>query len=69
VTKYIAMIVLNLAAPKAGAKRELLFNKPASVSMVLMTVSLETSIVLHLGESIDIYGVCVQHDSVLIELY
>jgi hypothetical protein len=31
VAKYIAMIIINLAAPKAGAKRELLFNKPASV--------------------------------------
>ncbi len=30
VTKCIAMIVINLVAPKAGAKLELLFNKPGS---------------------------------------
>ncbi len=29
-TKNIANIVINLVVPKAGAKRELLFNKPAS---------------------------------------
>jgi hypothetical protein len=27
--KYIATIVINLMTPKAAAKRELLFNKPA----------------------------------------
>ncbi len=32
-TKYIAMIVINLVTPKAAAKRELLFNKPASPSV------------------------------------
>jgi hypothetical protein len=30
VTKFIAMIVINLVTPKAGAKHELLFNKLAS---------------------------------------
>jgi hypothetical protein len=30
VTKYIAIIVINYVASKAGAKRELLFNKLAS---------------------------------------
>jgi hypothetical protein len=30
VTKYKAMIGIYLVAPKAGAKQELLFNKPAS---------------------------------------
>jgi hypothetical protein len=28
------MTVINLTSPKAGAKRELLFNKPASASQV-----------------------------------
>jgi hypothetical protein len=31
VTKIKAMIVINLVAPEAGAKHELLFNKSASV--------------------------------------
>jgi hypothetical protein len=31
VTEYIAMIVVNLVTPKAGAKLELSFNKLASV--------------------------------------
>jgi hypothetical protein len=30
VTKYIAMAVINFVTPKAAAKEELLFNKPAS---------------------------------------
>jgi hypothetical protein len=30
VTQYITMMVMNLVKPKAGAKHELLFNKPAS---------------------------------------
>jgi hypothetical protein len=29
VTKIISHVVVNLVAPKAGAKQELLFNKPA----------------------------------------
>ncbi len=33
-TKYIAMIGINLVAPKAGAERELLLNKLASVETV-----------------------------------
>ncbi len=32
VTKYIAMIGVNFVLPKAGAKGELLFNKPASLT-------------------------------------
>ncbi len=31
VTKIIYLIFINLVTPKAAAKRELLFNKPASV--------------------------------------
>ncbi len=31
-TKCVAMIVINLVTPKAAAKRDLLFNKPASES-------------------------------------
>ncbi len=30
VTKIISLTIMNLVAPKAGAKRELLYNKPAS---------------------------------------
>jgi hypothetical protein len=30
VTKNIAIMVINLVTPKAAAKREHLFNKPAS---------------------------------------
>ncbi len=30
-TKFVAMIVMNLVTPKVVAKRELLFNKPAFV--------------------------------------
>ncbi len=29
-TKLISLTVMNFAAPKAGAKRELLYDKPAS---------------------------------------
>ena len=31
----IAMIVMNLVTPKAGAKHERLFNKPASVCWII----------------------------------
>ncbi len=34
VTKIISLEVVNLVTPKPGAKHELLFNKPASVSEV-----------------------------------
>jgi hypothetical protein len=34
-TKYIAMIAINLATPKAVAKQELLFNKLASETGLL----------------------------------
>ena len=43
------MTVINMAAPKAGAKRELLFNKPASaglrapLSLILKKLSQEHS--------------------------
>ena len=30
VNRHMALIVMNLVTPKAGAKRELSFNKPAS---------------------------------------
>ncbi len=31
-TRFIGMAVMNLVTPKAAAKHELLFNKPASVA-------------------------------------
>jgi hypothetical protein len=30
VTKIMSLTIMNLVTPKAGAKHELLFNKPAS---------------------------------------
>jgi hypothetical protein len=35
VTKFMARIVMNLVTPKAAAKLELLYNKPASQAYTL----------------------------------
>jgi len=41
-TKLISMKLMNLVSPKAGAKYELLFNKPASeVSLLSIKASLK----------------------------
>jgi hypothetical protein len=37
VTQFIAMFALNLVTPKAAAKQELLFNKPANGLVGLRT--------------------------------
>jgi hypothetical protein len=38
VTKIIYVTMMNLVAPKAGAKHELLFNKPAPNSLEYLEV-------------------------------
>jgi hypothetical protein len=42
VTRHIALMVMNLVTPKAGAKSELFFNKPASgLTVVLLKSDLD----------------------------
>ncbi len=42
-TEIISVTIMNLAAPKAGVKHELLFNKPASETLHLQNLSWKNS--------------------------
>ncbi len=59
-TKIISVKVMNLVKPKAGAKHELLFDKPAEASLLNKSS--------HLAPALDVMKFTIDIDMILVKL-